>query len=43
MATATRKLAVNKYWVNVQGQRYLQVEQVNNELFRNKTEESDSD
>ena len=43
MATATRKLKVNKYWVNVQGHRYLQVEQVNNDLFHSKTDESDGD
>lgn len=43
MATATRQLTANKYWVNVQGHRYLQVEQVNNELFYSKTDESDSD
>ncbi len=43
MTTSERKLAVNKYWVDVQGKRYLQVEQVNNDLFRTKTTDSDED
>jgi hypothetical protein len=43
MATSERKLAVNKYWVDVQGERYLQVEQVNNDLFHTNTADSDED
>jgi len=43
MGTSERKLAVNKYWVDVQGERYLQVEQVNNDLFHTNTADSDED
>ena len=43
MTTAERKLAANKYWVDVKGKRYLQVEQVNNDLFRTNNEASDED
>ncbi|CAF3781223.1 unnamed protein product [Adineta steineri] len=41
MSTSERKLKAHKYWVEVQGERYLQVEQVNNELFKSKDEEED--
>ncbi len=43
MSTAERRAPMNKYWVDVQGERYLQVEQVNNVLFCPKDEESDGD
>jgi hypothetical protein len=43
MSTADRKLPMNKYWVDVQGERYLQVEQVNNALFCPKDDELDDD
>ena len=43
MPTAQRRLTANKYWVAVHGERYLQVEQVNNELFHRKDEQSDDD
>lgn len=43
MPTRQRRLSVNKYWVDVHGERYLQVEQVNNELFHTKDEQSDDD
>ena len=43
MSIAERKLPRNKYWVVVQGERYLQVEQVNNELFNVKEDETDED
>ncbi|CAF4952987.1 unnamed protein product, partial [Rotaria sp. Silwood1] len=32
MSTSKRQLNINKYWVDVQGERYLQVEQVNDAL-----------
>jgi hypothetical protein len=41
ISTAERKLKKNKYWVDVQKERYLQVEQVNNNLFYSKNEETD--
>jgi hypothetical protein len=43
MSTCQRKLQVNKYWVDVKGERCLQVEQVNNELFDSKDSQSDDD
>ena len=43
MPTAQRRLSENKYWVEVRSERYLQVEQVNNELFHTKDEDSDDD
>lgn len=43
MSIAERKLPRNKYWVVVQGERYLQVEQVNNELFNVKEEDTEED
>jgi hypothetical protein len=43
MSKSERKAQRNKYWVDVKGERYLQVEEVNNELFRSKDKESDSD
>jgi hypothetical protein len=43
ISTAERKLKKNKYWVDVQKERYLQVEQVNNNLFYSKNEETDDD
>jgi hypothetical protein len=43
MLTFQRKSKVNKYWVDVQGERYLQVEQVNNDLFYSKDDEDDDD
>ncbi len=39
MKTCQRKSQVNKYWVDVQGERYLQVEQVNNDLFYTKNDD----
>jgi len=39
MLTFVRKSKVNKYWVDVQGERYLQVEQVNNDLFYSKDDD----
>jgi hypothetical protein len=39
MTTCQRKSQVNKYWVDVKGERYLQVEQVNNDLFYTKNDD----
>ncbi|CAF1052768.1 unnamed protein product [Rotaria sordida] len=33
ISKSKRHLQINKYWIDVKGERYLQVEQVNNELF----------
>ncbi len=43
MTPSQRKKKINKYWVDVQGERYLQVEQVNNNLFYTKDEDEDND
>jgi hypothetical protein len=43
MSQAERTKKSNKYWVDVQGERYLQVEQINNDLFKNIDNEVDSD
>ena len=43
MTSSQRKKKKNKYWVDVQGERYLQVEQVNNNLFYKKDEDEDDD
>jgi hypothetical protein len=43
MSTSERRLPRNKYWVDVQGERYLQVEQVKNDYFCPKDDESDED
>lgn len=34
MSTAERKLDVNRYWTDLDGERYLQVEEVNENYFR---------
>ncbi len=34
MSTDDRKLDANKYWTNVEGERYLQVEEVEIDYFR---------
>jgi hypothetical protein len=34
MTTEERNLPTNKYWTNVDGERYLQVEEVDDEIFR---------
>ena len=34
MSTAERKLDVNRYWTVLNGERYLQVEEVNENYFR---------
>ncbi len=34
MSTDERKLDANKYWTNVDGERYLQVEEIDKNCFR---------
>jgi hypothetical protein len=40
MSTEERNLTANKYWTNVDGERYLQVEEVDDQCFR---DDADSD
>ena len=40
MSTADRDLPTNKYWTNIDGERYLQVEEVDEQWF---TEEDEND
>lgn len=42
MSKVERKLKINKYWVDVRGERFLQVEHVDNELFKEKEEAAES-
>ncbi len=34
MSTDERKLDANKYWTNIDGERYLQVEEIDKNCFR---------
>ena len=46
MSTAERKLDTNKYWTSIDGERYLQVEEVDKDYFRdinNDDQEDDKD
>ncbi|CAF3405371.1 unnamed protein product [Rotaria sp. Silwood2] len=43
MSTSKRQLNINKYWIDVQGERYLQVEQVNDALGDPKDDEANDD
>ena len=43
MSTSERRRSTNKYWVDIRGQRYLQVEQVNNEFYRAKSQNIDDE
>ena len=43
MSESQRKLTINKYWVDIHGERYLQVEGVDNVLSDYKDEESDNE
>lgn len=43
MSTDERNLSTNKYWTNVDGERYLQVEEVDDDCFRDADEEKDAD
>ena len=42
MSTEERNLPANKYWTNVDGERYLQVEEVDDECFRDADDENDA-
>ncbi|CAF0801749.1 unnamed protein product [Adineta ricciae] len=42
MSTEERNLQANKYWTNVDGERYLQVEEVDDECFRDAGDENDA-
>ena len=43
MSTEERDLPTNKYWTNVDGERYLQVEEVDDETFRAEEEEGEGE
>ena len=41
MSTEERNLSTNKYWTNVDDERYLQVEEVDDQCFRDGDDEDD--
>ena len=43
MSTEERNLATNKYWTNVDGERYLQVEEIDDSCFRCGDDDADAD
>ena len=43
MSTEERNLATNKYWTNIDDERYLQVEEVNDQCFRGAAAADDDD
>ncbi len=43
MSTEERNLDANKYWTNVDGERYLQVEEVDKDYFRDGNDDTDDD
>ena len=43
MSTEERNLPGNKYWTNVDGERYLQVEEVDEKAFLSENDEDDGD
>lgn len=43
MSTEERTLEQNKYWTNVDGERYLQVEEIDESSFRDDEDEDDDD
>lgn len=43
MGVNERRRAKNKYWVEICGERYLQVEHVNNEFYQTKSEDTDEE
>ncbi len=43
MTIDERKLDANKYWTNVDGERYLQVEEVDKDFFRNINNDDEDD
>jgi hypothetical protein len=43
MSTEERDSPTNKYWTNIDGERYLQVEEVNNQAFLSDEDDDDDD
>lgn len=43
MSTADRDLPTNKYWTNIDGERYLQVEEVDEQWFAEEDENDEND
>ena len=43
LSPAQRASSKNKYWVEVDGERYLQVERVNSKLFQSKDQDDEND
>lgn len=43
MSTEERRSAMNKYWVDIRGERFLQVEQVNNDQNKSKDTENEDE
>lgn len=43
MSTEERNLATNKYWTNVDDERYLQVEEVDDQCFRDTEDEAEEE
>jgi len=43
MSTADRDLPTNKYWTNIDGERYLQVEEVDEQWFAEEDENDEKD
>jgi len=43
MSTEERNLPTNKYWTNIDDERYLQVEEVNDQCFRDVADEDGED
>ncbi len=41
MSTEERNLPTNKYWTNIDDERYLQVEEVNDNCFRSDDDDDD--
>ena len=42
MSTDERNMPANKYWTNVDGERYLQVEEVDDQCFRDGDDDDDN-
>lgn len=43
MSSDERNLPTNKYWTNVDGERYLQVEEVDEKAFQNGDDDGNGD
>jgi len=41
MSTDERNLPTNKYWTNIDGERYLQVEEVDDKVFVGEEDDGD--